>query len=174
MLVIPVFLLAFALISIPVMAAPATKIEGVTLTVAAPPPVMDPGYPRVVGHTVLHGRGTDDGTVTLIIPGYPLPEGIWESTWSSKVKLSNYPLPDPEATIVINGKVTLTFIGEGTTGTFTGTTHRKIMGWPPGSSSIMEDHMVLHGTGDFKGQTLKLSCEPVLPPVIEGCLIIPK
>ena len=168
-LVIPVLLLTFALFSIPVMAAPATKIEGVTLTAVAPP-APDFGFPRFVAHdTIVHSRGTSTGKVTLTIPGYPLPEGDWDSEW-----ITNGNFKQDPAEVVIRGKVTLTFTGEGTTGTFKGVIQRKIIGYPPTGDSIFEDHMVLQGTGNFKGQTLKLSYEGTLPVIDEGYLIIRK
>lgn len=67
----------------------------------------------------------------------------------------------------------MTFTGEGTTGTFEGMAQWKWIGTTIPFVSI-EVHMVLRGTGDFKGQTLKLSSEPTFPPVVEGYLIIPK
>ena len=168
-LVITVLLLTFALLSIPVMAAPATKIEGVKLE-AFVTQKFNPGYPRYVAHdTIFHNRGTSTGTVTLTILGHPLPEGVWYSVWMSTAKLKQDP-----GELVISGKVTLTFTGKGTAGTFEGVNHRKITGYPISVDSIFEDHMVLQGTGDFKGQTLKLSYEGNPPVIDEGYLIIPK
>jgi hypothetical protein len=50
----------------------------------------------------------------------------------------------------------LTFTGEGTTGTFEGRVYRTITGLPISASSITYTRMILHGTGDFLGQTVKL------------------
>jgi hypothetical protein len=163
-LVIPVLLLAFALISIPVMGAPATKIEGVTLTAAATP---IPDDTRWVSHdTIRHARGTSTGTVTLNIPGQdPLP-GDWYSEWANVGKFKQDP-----AELVIRGKVVLTFPGKGT---FKGVIQRTIIGYPVSGSSYFIDHMVLQGTDAFQGQTLKLSYEGTPPVISEGYLIIPK
>jgi hypothetical protein len=158
-------LIVMALLATPVMAAPATKIEGVTLTIAATT-VPDPGYPRMVSHdTISHTKGTSTGTVTLTIPILE-PDGLdgdWDAEWVARGKFSQDP-----AELIITSKAVLTFTG----GTFEGVTQRKIIGWPV--PSYFEDHMVLQGTGDFEGQTLKLSYEGGPPPVAEGCLIIPK
>ena len=150
----------------PAMAAPATKIEGVTLTFAAIT-VPNPGYPRIVDHTIMHTKGTSHGSVTLTIPGQDPLVGDWDAEWVGRNKWSNYPDQDPEAELIITSKVVLTFTG----GTFEGVGQRRITGWPV--PSYFEDHMVLQGTGDFKGQTLKLSYEGPPPPVAEGYLIIP-
>ena len=172
-LVIPVLLLTFALLSLPVMGAPATKIEGVTLVAMVS---QTPLYQRPVDHTIIHAKGTSTGTVTLNIPGQDPRPGTWNGEWVTRNKGSNYPDPDPEAELIITGKVTLTFTG----GTFKGVIQRTITGWtlgpPPGpiASTTFEDHMVFHGTGDFQGWTLKLSYEGPLPPVAEGYVIIPK
>ena len=166
-----VALMALAMLAAPVMAKPATKIEKVTLT-AATTTVPNPGYPRMSSHdTISHGRGTSSGPCNLAIPGHPLPEGTWYSEWVSRAKISQDPA---ETEVLIASKVVLTFTGEGTTGTFEGVIQRKIIGFPPTGSSYFEDHMVLHGTGDFQGQTLKLSYEGTPPVNNEGYLILPK
>ena len=169
-LVVIVALIAVALLATPVFAAPATKIEEVTLT-AATTTASNPGYPRMSSHdTISHGRGTSVGTCTLTINGVPLGGG-WYSEWVSRAKLSQDPA---ESEVLIASIVVLTFTGEGTTGTFRGIVQRLIIGYPPGPSSYFEDHVVLHGTGDFRGQTLKLSFAGTPPLIQEGCLIIPK
>ena len=163
--------LALAMLVTPIMAAPATKIPGVTLA-ASTTTVPNPGYPRLSSHdTISHGRGTSTGTCTLTIPGHPLPEGTWYSEWVSRAKISQDPA---ETEVLIASMVVLTFTGVGTTGTFQGIVQRKIIGFPPTGSSVFEDSMVLQGTGDFHGRTLKLSYEGTLPVIQEGCLIIPK
>ena len=66
-----------AMLAAPVMAAPATKIEGVTVT-ASVTQTMDPGYPRFVSDgTISHGKGTSEGTVTVNIPGETPLNGDW-------------------------------------------------------------------------------------------------
>ena len=155
-----------AMLTIPVMAEPAT-IEEVTMT-AVVTQVIDPDFPRMVSHnTISHGRGTSSGTVTLNIPGQipPVLSGDWAGEWISRGNFKKAP-----GELVIMGKVVWTFAD----GTFEGTLHRKIIGFPPSGSSIFIDHMVLQGTGDFKGQTLKLSKEGTPAVIAEGYLIIPK
>ena len=170
--VLAVFVSLFALTSltIPVLCAPSMKIEGVTLSAVTTPV---PDYMHWVSDdTIRHSSGTTTGTVTLFIPGHPLPGGTWNSTWANNGNFKKDP-----AEIVIRGKVVLAFTGEGTTGTFEGVIQRTIIGYPPSDSSIFIDHMVLQGTGDFKGWTLKLSHEGArgTPPMInEGYVIIPK
>jgi len=152
-----------AMLTIPVMAAPATKI-GVTVT-AATTPVPNPGFPHMVSdNTILHSKGTSTGTVTLNIPGKDPIVGDWAGEFGANVNLKKEPT---EA--VIRGKLVWTFTGEGTTGTFEGIVQRLIIG-----GSYFEDNVVLQGTGDFKGQTLKLSYEGTPPVIQEGYLIIPK
>ncbi len=82
-LVITVLLLTFALISIPVMGAPAT-IKEVTMTAANIP---TPDDLRWVSHdTIRHARGTGTGTgaVTLNIPGQDPLIGDWYSEWANE------------------------------------------------------------------------------------------
>jgi hypothetical protein len=170
-LVITVLLLTFALLSIPVMAAPATKIEGVTAILEAAL-IPDPASLRMVDHNIVFNEGTSAGTITLNIPGKDPLVGTSSGTWSGRSKWTDFPNPNPEATNVVRGKMVLTFTG----GTFEGTTHIKSKGLPPlpPFGIYTEYHMVLQGTGDFEGQTLKLSYAGAPPPVFEGCLIIPK
>jgi hypothetical protein len=173
-LVIPVFLLTFALLSLPVMAVPATKIEGVTLMLYHTP---SGGPQHIVDHTIIHTIGTSYGPAILTIPTDQDPlelQGIWDTDWFSTQKLSDGIMEGN----LIRENVTLTFTDESTgypdtTGTFYGRAQWKWF-FTDGTLSSITAHMVLRGTGDFKGQTLKLSYEPALPPVIEGCLIIPK
>ena len=160
-----------AMLIIPVMAAPATKIEGVTATIIAAI-IPDPASLRIVNHNIVFNKGTGAGTITLNIPGKDPLLGTSSSTWSGRSKWTDFPNPDPEATNVVRGKIVFTFPG----GTFEGMTHVKSKGLPPFPpfGLYVEYHMVLQGTGDFEGQTLKLSYEGAPPPVYEGCLIIPK
>jgi hypothetical protein len=167
-----------AMLTIPVMAAPATKIEGVTAT-AVVTQTPDHGFPHMASHnTIMHGKGTSVGTVTLTIPNPQDPQnptvltGDWAGEW---VSMSNWK-EDP-VVVNIRGKVVWTFTGTGTTGTFVGIIQRKITGFPPDPPTVIpyfEDNVVLRGTGDFQGQTLKLTFEGYPPVIQEGCLIIPK
>jgi hypothetical protein len=159
-IVLTVFFLA--MLTVPVMAAPATKIEGVTAT-AMVTQTPNPGFPHMVSDgTISHGKGTSTGTVTLNIPGQDPLVGDWAGEW---ISMGNFK-KDP-AELVIMGKMVWTFTG----GTFEGIIQRLIIGWPV--PLYFEDHMVLQGTGDFKEQTLKLSYEGAPPPVAEGYLVIP-
>ena len=169
-LVIPILLLTFVLLSIPVMAKPATKIEEVTVT-AVVTQTPNEGFPRLVSHgTISHSKGTSTGTVTITIPTEDpqnpiVLNGDWHGEFVTRGKLSLDP-----AEVLIRGKLVWTFTG----GTFEGIVQRIIIGYPPGPSSIFIDHAVLHGTGDFRGQTLKLSFEGTPPIIQEGILILPK
>jgi hypothetical protein len=167
--VITVLLLTFALLSIPVMAAPATKIEGVTV-MADIEQTPDPGYPRVVSHgTITHGKGTSEGTVTVNIPGQTTPlVGDWNGEWVSTGNWKKDPV-----VLNIRGKVVWTFDG----GTFVGVIQRKIIGFPPDPPTVIPyfiDNLVLRGTGVFHGQTLKLSFEGYPPVIQAGYIILPK
>jgi hypothetical protein len=162
--------LALAMLVTPIMAAPATKIEGVTM-IADVEQEYDPGFPHIVSHgTISHGKGIGFGTVILNIPGdVPLVlVGDWNSEW---VSMGNWK-KDP-VVVVLRGKMVWTFDG----GTFEGVIQRKIIGFPPDPPTIIpyfEDHLILRGTGDFQGQTLKLSYEGYPPVIAEGYIIIPK
>jgi hypothetical protein len=152
------------------MGAPATKIEGVTLTQVTPPFRMThPGYPRTVDDGIIHRKGNTTNTVRLTIPGGNpsggdlILEGARYSEWITKVMWRSVPVPDPEAEAIIKGKLLWTFDG----GTFEGTVYRRITGMPISPSSVVYTRMVLHGTGDFRGQTIKLVDG-------EGYIIIPK
>jgi hypothetical protein len=160
--VITIILLAIAMLVTPVLAAPATKIEGVTATADGTP---IPSSIRTVSHdSIRHIKGTTTGTVYLTIPGLGTLEGTWNSEWVTRSKISQ----DPTEALIAS-RVVWAFTGEGTTGTFEGLVQRKITG-----GSYFEDNVVLHGTGDFKEQTLKLSYEGAPPVIQEGYLIIPK
>ena len=82
-------------------------------------------------------------------------------------------MPDPAAEGNLNEQLVWTFEGVGTTGTFEGTRHTKFIGFPIPAMSYIEISYNLRGTGDFKGQTLKLSYQGPTPPIFEGYLIIP-
>jgi hypothetical protein len=159
-----------AMLTIPVMAKPATKIEGVTVT-AVVTQTSDPGYPRFVSDGAIgHGKGPSVGTVTVNIPGKTPLNGIWNGEW-----VSNSNWKEDPVVVNIRGKVVWTFTGTGTTGTFVGLVQRKIIGFPPDPPTVIpyfEDNVVLHGTGDFQGQTLKLTFEGYPPVIQEGYLII--
>jgi hypothetical protein len=169
-LLITVLLLTFAFISIPVMAKPATKIEGVTVT-AVVTQTPNPGFPRLVSHDAIgHTKGTSTGTVAITIPTEdPLNPIVLNGDWKGEFVTRGKFTLDP-AEVLIRGKLVWTFTG----GTFEGVIQRTIIGYPPGPSSIFIDHAVLHGTGDFRGQTLKISFEGTPPIIQEGYLINPK
>jgi hypothetical protein len=168
-IVIPVFLLAFALISIPVMAKPATKKE---VTAA-----MDVGRSTtsvsVVGNGVAHISGTSAGWFNLTIEGESTPQNFtWAGEWALTMK--GFPPPNPDGWTVIMGKVLLTYEGADKTGTFEGTVHKKATGIPPPTATNIWSHMVFQGTEDFQGQTLKLSFDGVPPEAPVGYIIMPK
>jgi hypothetical protein len=166
---IAVTLLLAAMFIAPAMAKPATKIEGVTATVL---PTTTEGVLREVDHGILQIRGgIMTGPVTLSIPGQAPLVGTYYGELNGWIKL-DHPAPGPwlEAENLFSGKVELSFPG----GTFVGIRHFKMIGFPTPFISHVDTQMVLHGTGDFKGQTLKLSYEGALPPVFEGYLIMPK
>ena len=116
-------------------------------------------------------------TVTITIPDPEDPEnpaaaevlsGDWYTEWVANANWKK----DPVETVIMS-KVTLTFDD----GTFEGMSQRTIKGSPFDFSSYFEDSMVLHGTEDFQGQTLKLSYAgiPIEDPMIaEGYIIMPK
>ena len=159
---ITITLLAMVMLVTPALAAPAIKVEEVTATAAV---VTTPSSIRTVSHgSIRHVKGTSAGTVYLTIPGLGTLEGTWNSEWVTRSKISQ----DPTEALIAS-RVVWAFTGEGTTGTFEGVIQRKITG-----GSYFEDNVVLHGTGDFKGQTLKLSYEGTPPVIQEGYLIIPK
>ena len=174
-------MLAVALLTVPVMGAPATKIPGVTMA-AMVTQVPNEGFPHVVSHgTIMHSKGTSSGTVKLIIPTlYPGPDGldgIYAGEWNSNAKVGE---TEAETELQIMGQMVWTFTGAGTTGTFEGVIHRTITGFTFGPTpgpipgTVFEDRMVLHGTGDFQGLTLKLSYEGPPGGPATGYAIIPK
>jgi hypothetical protein len=149
-----------AVLATPVMAAPATKIEGVTITVTTGPPVPYDGYPRWVSEgTISHSRGESfpASTVTLFIPGVGTFSGDWHTVWMSN---GNW----KKGEFIIPSKNTMTFAE----GTFEGVNQRRITGENPMSPyAIIEDHGVYKGvSGDFIGWTLKITNN-------EGYVIIP-
>jgi hypothetical protein len=174
-LVIPVMLLTFAFLSLPVMAAPATKIEGVVLEFLH---TATPTNYRFVDSTIIQSRGNSLGLARLIIPDMPdLLGGTWDTNWASTVKQPLYPDPDPDGWNIIREDVTISFTG----GTFEGRAQYKWVGstldlttTPPTLPSVIAVHMVLRGTGDFHGWTVKLSSENVMQYPIDGTLIKPK
>ncbi|MEJ2244229.1 MAG: hypothetical protein P8X87_06870 [Candidatus Bathyarchaeota archaeon] len=170
-----VCLFTLALLTIPVLGVPATKIEGVTFT--------GENIERVTSSVRTFGnirisKGTTTGDVYLTIPTIGTLEGDWHSEPVAKTTFTapatDPPATDPDAKVAIRGKVVWTFSGEGTTGTFEGVLHQYYIGYPPVYgvfSSYQYTRMVLQGTGDFRGQTLKLSWEGPTP---DGYLIMPK
>jgi hypothetical protein len=117
----------------------------------------------MVDHGIWQFRGTEGaGVVTLYIPGQTPLVGASSSVINGKITFTQEP-PDPNALGIMHLKMVWTFTGKDTTGTFEGQMQRKGIGVPLLSS--LEAHMVLQGTGDFKGQTLMLSAEDTsLPP----------
>jgi hypothetical protein len=165
-----VFLLILAA---PVMAAPATRIEGVTASIET----ETTNDWRIVDHDIWQlFDGTGSGEVTLSVPGKPDLTGTYEGVWHGKIKAGPMVgmMQWPEAECHYNSRMVWTFTGEGTTGTFEGTRHAKAIGFPGVVCSYTEVSMILHGTGDFQGQTLKLSYKGATPIALEGVLIIPK
>ena len=129
----------------------------------------------LVDHGILQYRGMEGaGVVTLNIPGRDSLSGTSSSVINGKITFSTDEppppgTPDPEAFGIIHLKMKWTFTGEGTTGTFEGQMQRKTTGVP---LTHLEAHMVLQGTGDFEGQTLRLSAEGPAPPMNwEGFLL---
>jgi hypothetical protein len=152
-------LLFLAMFVAPVMAAPATKIEGVTMTVAqSGPPVIDKRR-FVSDDTISHSTGgsSPGSTVTLTIPDVGTYSGDWHTAWIAN---GNYKIGE----FIIISKNTMTFAE----GTFEGVNQRRITGESPQSpTAIIEDYCVYKGTGMFKGWTLKITND-------EGYVIIPK
>jgi hypothetical protein len=171
---IAVTLLLAAMFIAPAMAAPATKIEGVTLI---PATALFPDDTTIFAdHNIVHNDGTAIGTATLNIPEQDSLHFDYYGIWNGTSKWTNFPNPDLEGSNVVRSMVVLTCTDEGITGTFEGVLHTKTIGLPPVIPfvSYTETHMVLHGTGDFQGQTLKLSYAGAPPALLEGYLIIPK
>ena len=170
-LVIAVALMAVTMLAVPVMAAPATKIEGVTATITV---TMTSVY-TVHDHGILQVReGVADGEVTINIPGQAPLIGTVHAEFIGTMKLEHpMPGPWPEAVNIMVGHPVFTFTGEGTTGTFEGVRHNKVIGFPDPFVSYINTRLDMHGTGDFLGQTLKLSYEGAPPLALEGWLLIP-
>jgi hypothetical protein len=166
-------LLLIVMFTFPVLAAPATKIEGVTLSIDR----TTSNDWRVVDEDIWQlFDGTGVGTVTLSIPEKGDLTGEYEAEWHGKIKSGPMigMMQWPEAECLYNRRIVLSFTGEGTTGTFEGTGHTKAIGFPPQVCSYMAVTMVFHGTGDFQGQTLKLSFEGAPPLALEGSILMPK
>jgi len=168
--------LTAALLTVPVMGKqlPAKKFE-VTLTVESIL-IPDPASAHFADHNIVHNKGMSIGNVTLIIPGeddYTGPDNNMYATWSGTSWWTDMPTYDPEARNVIRTKLVFTFTG----GTFEGVGHIKSIGLPPFPQfeSYAEYRYILQGTGEFKGQTLKLSYAGANPVVaLSGTLIKPK
>ena len=118
---------------------------------------------RIVDHDIIKMEdGVSDGSVFLFVPGKGSLIGTYHSEWHRTI--------NKKAEGIYMGHVNWAFTGTGTTGTFEGTRHIKSTGYP--TLSADKQKLVLHGTGDFIGQTLKLSYEPG-PLVLYGSLLIP-
>jgi hypothetical protein len=163
-LVISVLLLTFALLSIPVMGAPAIK-KPATIVVTGGVPVVD--VIRFVGQgRISHATGgtPEDAKVTLTIGGDTY-EGDWDSDW--KVN-RNW----PKEKGVIRSTHTMTFEGKGT---FVGVNQRRIYGPDPFIPDRIVDHCVYKGiSGMFTGWTLKISYDGPPGGASTGYAIIPK
>ena len=164
-------LILVAMLATPVMAAPSTKIEGVTATITVS---MTSVY-TAHDHGILQVReGVAEGEVTLNIPGQDPLTGNLYAEFIGTMKLDHpMPGPWPNALTIMVGHPVFTFTGEGTTGTFEGVRHNKVIGFPDPFVSYIDARLDLHGTGDFLGQTLKLSYEGPPPIALEGYLIVP-
>lgn len=151
-------------------AAPATKIDGVTLTVTAYGEWIF-GKAWLVDHGVFQMKGNSiDFELILHIPGQGDLVGTGSTFAWGWIKFTQEP-PDPDAVSNQQVKTTYTFTGEGTTGTFEGIGHRTDIGFP--MVTYQEQRMVFRGTGDFRGQTLVLSTVGGPSTVPEGYLLIP-
>jgi len=174
---IAVTLLLAAMFLAPAMAKPAKRIKGVTLTTAV---VIIPDATTIFAdHNIGHGDGTAAGTATLTMPDQDPLHFDYSAVWNGTSKWTDPPNPDPDATNIIRSAIVLTCTDEGITGTFEGMGHSKTIGLPPPPfpttpTLYIEYNMIFHGTGDFQGQTLKVSYAGAPPVVLEGTLIIPK
>lgn len=128
-----------------------TIIEEVTLVLDhTPTPVGDPRY---VGDDIIIQRGISTGKVTLNIPGQDPLIGDFDDKWVS--------ITNTAEVVRIFGRTKLIFDG----GMFVGVTYTEWIDFPPpGPTSNMKFQWVFFGTGDFAGQTLKLSFEAFPPP----------
>ena len=124
----------------------------------------------------MHNEGIATGTATLTMPDQSELNFDYYGVWNGTSHWTGFPNPDPEGSNVIRSMVVLTCTDECITGTFEGVLHTKTIGLPPRIPimSYTETHMVLHGTGDFQGQTLQISYAGAPPTLLEGTLIIPK
>ena len=167
-LALAMVLMIVAMLATPVMAAPATKFD-VTATFS----ITTSSVAHQVDHNIMQLKeGTAEGVVTINIPGQDPLVGTYSGDWLGTIKFDHpAPGPFPGAEGHYMGQMIWTFTGEGTTGTFEGTRHTKSVGLP--ANTYVETSTVLHGTGDFLGQTLKLSYEGAPPIVLEGYLLIP-
>ena len=170
---IVVFLLTATMLVAPAMATPATKIEGVTATTLES---TRTSVFTIVDHSIVQVRhGEAIGMVTINIPGQNPLIGTVYREFKGTFKLGHGP-PGPflEAEGIETGQLVFSFTGEGTTGTFKGVEYTKMIGFPVEFVSYMNTRLELHGTGDFLGQTLKLSFEGNPPPIAwEGYILIP-
>jgi hypothetical protein len=171
-LMFTVSLIVLALLVTPTIAAPAEKIP-VRATQTVGNPVG--GTDRWVSHdNILHSKGAiGGGEVTLYIPNQDPLLGITTGVMNLVIKDFQFPpvIPDEDATGVVINKMIWDFTSEDITGTFEGNFHAKFIGVP---QLYVELHCVLQGTGDFKGQTLRLSYEGAPPYEWVGFLILPK
>jgi len=164
---IAVFLMAVAMLATPVMAAP-IEIEVTATSVSTGVSVgkvwqaNSNGLMREIQMTHVYTIHNYPGQDPLV--------GTASAVGHSMLQFTKLP-PDPNAWSNDHFKTVITFTGEGTTGTFEGVGHRKALGFPV--STYEEMYQVLHGTGDFEGQTLKLWSTGT-PGSQEGVLLMPK
>ena len=166
-LVIAVFLMAVAVLATPVMAAPIKiDVTGTTLItythVGKVWQADSNGLMREVEMTTIYTIHNYPGQDPLV--------GTGVSIGHSMLKFTKPP-PDSNAWSNDHFKQVITFTGEGITGTFEGVGHRKALGFPV--STYEESDILYHGTGDFEGQTLKISSTGT-PGSWEGVLLMPK
>jgi hypothetical protein len=188
-LVIAVALMTVAMLALPMIANAQAcmfrrttrieKIEGVTFG------PLDPSVPPNRVTTSVHNfgkirisKGTTTDNIVLTHPTMGTLIGTWYSEPTATTRFTapatDPPATDPNAKVVIVGKVVWTFSGPGTTGTFEGWLLQNYIGYPPVYpifSSYMYTRMVLCGTGNFEGQTLVLAYEGTTP---DGYLLIRK
>ena len=144
------------------------------------------GVTGLIPHVSLHGNrvvlqlrnGAGEGVVTLNLPGGPI-EGTTEAKVWGKIQFFD-PMPDPNAVGIWQAQMVWSFTDQGgKTGTFEGIRKFKVIGYPRIPTILIpytETFCILRGTGDFRGQTLKLSFEGDAEAGISwvGTLLMPK
>ena len=148
-----------AVFIVPVFAAPAEKLTftAIQTPIPQPPP---PGSISVSNGDTVHGHNVPgQGTINLWVDSAPPASPTYTGT-SSALLIYNINLKTGEGPVKFNMKWTFA------TGTFEG----NILGFisdlrGPGINAFVACHGVLHGTGEFEGQTIKIAGEkPVGQP----------